>query len=101
MRLSASCCLLLAVFVLGGAVVHVEGAENPSYTAYALGKYMTARKLAEAEAANGSKEAYTLLGEIYSEGLGVAQDDQKAARSDGPEISRQRQAERRTERDAT
>ena len=44
MRLSASCCLLLAVFVLGGPVVHVEGAENPSYTAYALGKYMTARK---------------------------------------------------------
>ena len=49
-------------------------AESPSYKAYVQGQYMTALKLAETEAAQGSKEAYTLLGEIYAEGLGVAQD---------------------------
>ena len=48
--------------------------ESPSYTAYAQGRYLTALKLAEEEAAKGSKEAYTLMGEIYAEGLGVAQD---------------------------
>ena len=53
--------------------------ESPSFKAYSQGQYMTARKLAETEAAQGSKEAYTLLGEIYEEGLGVAQDYTKAA----------------------
>src|SRR6478672_7170655 len=63
----------------GAGIPHAQGAESPSYTAYSQGQYMTARKLAETEAAQGSKEAYTLLGEIYAEGLGVAQDDKKAA----------------------
>ena len=54
-------------------------AESPSYAAYSQGRYLTALKLAEQEAAQGSKEAYTLMGEIYSEGLGVAQDFSKAA----------------------
>jgi TPR repeat protein len=53
--------------------------ESPSYTAYAQGRYLTALKLAEEEAAQGSKEAFTLMGEIYAEGLGVAQDLNKAA----------------------
>ena len=56
-----------------------SAAESASYTAYFQGKYLTALKLAEAEAAQGSKEAYTLMGEIYSEGLGVAIDLNKAA----------------------
>ena len=43
------------------------------------GPYLTALKLAEQEAAQGSKEAYTLMGQIYEEGLGVAQDFGKAA----------------------
>ena len=53
--------------------------ESASYNAYFQGKYLTALKLAEQEAQSGSKEAYTLMGEIYSEGLGVAQDFSKAA----------------------
>ena len=69
----------LAAAMLGAAVASVAAAESPSFTAYAQGQYMTARKLAETEAAQGSKEAYTLLGEIYEEGLGVAQDYTKAA----------------------
>jgi TPR repeat protein len=56
-----------------------KAAESPAYVAYSQGKYLTARKLAETEAARGSKEAYTLLGEIYEGGFGVAQDDAKAA----------------------
>ena len=71
--------LLLAAAMLGAAVASVEAMESPSFKAYAQGQYMTARKLAETEAAQGSKEAYTLLGEIYEEGLGVAQDYTKAA----------------------
>ena len=37
-------------------------AESQSYTAYFQGKYLTALKLAEQEAAQGSKEAFTLMG---------------------------------------
>ena len=61
------------------APAHVDAAENPSYAAYSQGRYLTALKLAEQEATQGSKEAYTLIGEIYAEGLGVAQDFGKAA----------------------
>ena len=53
--------------------------ESASYTAFAQGKYLTALKLAKKEAADGSKEAYTLMGEIYSQGLGVARDYKKSA----------------------
>ena len=38
--------------------------ESASYNAYFQGKYLTALKLAEQEAQAGSKEAYTLMGEI-------------------------------------
>ena len=61
------------------AALPAGATESPSYTAYAQGRYLTALKLAEEEAASGSKEAYTLIGEIYSEGLGVPQDLSKAA----------------------
>ncbi|MCK5088564.1 MAG: sel1 repeat family protein, partial [Hyphomicrobiaceae bacterium] len=53
--------------------------EDAAYIAFDQGQYLTALKLAEEEAAKGSKEAYTLMGEIYAEGLGVAQDLGKAA----------------------
>jgi len=72
-------CLFFAACVVGCSTALVRAAESPSFTAYSQGQYMTARKLAEREAAQGSKEAYTLLGEIYQEGLGVAQDYTKAA----------------------
>ena len=61
-------CLFLAAIVFGSEAPHVQAAESPSFKAYSQGQYMTARKLAETEAAQGSKEAYTLLGEIYAEG---------------------------------
>src|SRR5262245_65711111 len=61
------------------AAAPAAAAESPSFAAYAQGRYLTALKLAREEAAQGSKEAYTLIGEIYSEGLGVAQDFGKAA----------------------
>jgi hypothetical protein len=46
------------------APVQGRAAENPSYAAFVQGRYLTALKLAEQEAAQGSKEAYTLMGEI-------------------------------------
>jgi TPR repeat protein len=71
--------LLVAALALAFGPSPAGAIESPSYTAYSEGKYLTALKLAEAEAAQGSKEAYTLMGEIYAEGLGVAQDLNKAA----------------------
>ena len=62
------------------AAAPAGAAESPSYTAYSQGRYLTALKLAEEEAAKGSKEAFTLMGEIYSEGLGVAQDFEQGGR---------------------
>ena len=56
-----------------------HAAESKAYAAFAAGKYLTALDLAQKEAETGSKEAYTLIGEIYSEGLGVPQDFAKAA----------------------
>jgi TPR repeat protein len=70
---------MAAALVSALAAAAAGAAESPSYTAYAQGRSLTALKLAEEEAAKGSKEAYTLMGEIYSEGLGVAQDFNKAA----------------------
>ena len=61
------------------AATPASATESQSYTAYFQGKYLTALKLAEQEAAQGSKEAFTLMGEIYAEGLGVAQDYKMAA----------------------
>ncbi len=66
---------LLSLLLASGA----RASESQSYTAFSEGKYLTALKLAQQEAAQGSKEAYTLMGEIYEEGLGVAQDYAKAA----------------------
>ena len=74
MAFLAGACLLAA-----GVAAHAK--ESESYTAYAEGKYLTALEFAEKEAKDGSKEAYTLIGEIYSEGLGVPQDYAKAADS--------------------
>ncbi len=71
--------LLATALVLLLAPCTARATESPSFTAYFQGRYLTALKLAEQEAAQGSKEAYTLMGEIYEEGLGVAQDFGKAA----------------------
>ena len=68
-----------AVLLVATSGSSAQAAESPAYTAFAQGQYLTAIKLAEGEAEKGSKEAYTLLGEIYEGGLGVAQDLTKAA----------------------
>ena len=47
--------LLLAAAMLGAALASVGATESPSFKAYAQGQYMTARKLAEAEAARRLK----------------------------------------------
>ena len=61
------CAAILAIALAHAlAPTQASAAENPSYVAYAQGRYLTALKLAEQEAAQGSKEAYTLMGEIYS-----------------------------------
>ncbi len=74
------CGALAAVACLHALAAGPAGAvENPSYAAYFQGRYLTALKLAQEEAEQGSKEAFTLMGEIYSEGRGVAQDFAKAA----------------------
>ena len=57
----------LAALMLATAASPLHAAESPAYAAFAQGRYLTALKLAETEAAQGSKEAYTLLGEIYAE----------------------------------
>ena len=56
--------VLAAALALPLGLSSARATESPSYTAYFQGKYLTALKLAEAEAAQGSKEAYTLMGEI-------------------------------------
>ena len=67
-----------------GAGTVSKDAKPPSksdmaYGAFQRGFYLTARKLAESLANLGDPAAQTLLGEIYSRGLGVAQDMKKAA----------------------
>ena len=72
--------LLLAVIFLGAGALHAQATESPSYTAYAQGQYMTARKLAETEAcARAQKRPIPFSAKSMRKGLGVAQDFQKAA----------------------
>ena len=62
LRLRAA--ILALVLATALAPARAAAAENPSYAAYSRGRYLTALKLAEQEAAQGSKEAFTLMGEI-------------------------------------
>jgi TPR repeat protein len=52
--------------------------EDAAYTAFDQGQYLTALKLAEEAFGRGEPQANTLIGRIYSEGLGVQKDDKKA-----------------------
>lgn len=66
-----------------GEVSDPAPTEHPAdraYSAYQRGLYVTAVKLAEPIAKLGDPAAQTLLGEIYSRGLGVRQDEKLAAR---------------------
>ena len=53
---------------------------DPAYDAFQLGNYLTALKEAEIAAASGDPAAHTLIGVLYSKGLGVAKDLPAAAR---------------------
>lgn len=55
------------------------GGDDEAYLAFDRGSYLTALSLAEAAAARGEPSAHTLIGRIYSEGLGVPRDDKRAA----------------------
>jgi TPR repeat protein len=48
------------------------GEADPAYEAFEQGRYLTALKLAVKGAERGEPQAHTLVGRIYSEGLGVA-----------------------------
>ncbi len=52
--------------------------DDAAYTAFDQGQYLTALKLAEEAAARGEPQANTLIGRIYSDGLGVQKDNRKA-----------------------
>lgn len=52
---------------------------DPAYTAFDLGRYLTALSLAEAAAAKGEPQAHTLIGRIHAEGLGIGQNLHTAA----------------------
>jgi uncharacterized protein len=54
--------------------------EDAAYIAFDQGLYLTAMKLAEAAAKHGDPQAHTLIGRIYSEGLGVNKDEALAAK---------------------
>lgn len=54
--------------------------EEAAYIALSQGQYLTALALAEKAAAGGNAQAYTIIGRIYAEGLGVAKDEVVAAR---------------------
>ncbi|RLQ88692.1 tetratricopeptide repeat protein [Notoacmeibacter ruber] len=56
-----------------------EKPEDVAFTAFQIGRFLTAVRLATPLAENGNPAAQTLLGEIYAAGLGVPKDPKKAA----------------------
>ncbi len=52
---------------------------DPAYEAFEQGSYLTALELAVKDAERGEPQAHTLVGRIYSEGLGVAPNGPLAA----------------------
>lgn len=62
-----------------GAPATGQSGGDAAYRAFDSGKYLTALDLAEKAAKTGDPAAHTLIGRIYSEGLGVAVDDAVAA----------------------
>ncbi|MEN2494987.1 MAG: Secretory immunoglobulin A-binding protein EsiB [Hyphomicrobiaceae bacterium hypho_1] len=64
---------------LGQTMVPAIG-DDAAYIAFDQGQYITAKRIAERRAKQGDPQAHTLLGRIYSEGLGVARDQITAAK---------------------
>ena len=78
-RLSTT--LALAALLMAPALARA-GAAEPDYVygAYQRGYFLTALSLATHRAAeNNDPKAMTMLGQLYADGDGVAQDDKKAA----------------------
>ena len=69
-------------------------ASTTAYGAFQRGYYLTALELALPRAEQGDRAAQTLIGEIYAKGLGVAQDDQKAAATGTRSRAKQRRSAR-------
>ncbi len=63
---------------LGSTFIHPTG-KDAAYIAFEQGQYLTALKLATAQAEKNDPQAHTLLGRLYSDGLGVPRDIAKAA----------------------
>ncbi len=53
--------------------------DDPAYAAFDEGRYVEALKLAKEAAAKNEPQAYTLIGQIYEQGLGAIKDEVKAA----------------------
>ncbi|MEM8977100.1 MAG: tetratricopeptide repeat protein, partial [Pseudomonadota bacterium] len=64
---------------LGKTLVAPTG-DNAAYIAFDQGQYITALKLAEAQAKKNDPQAHTLLGRLYAEGLGVPRNELTAAK---------------------
>lgn len=63
---------------LGPSTAPATG-DNAAYIAFEQGQYLTALRLAAAAAKKGDATAYTLVGRIHSEGLGVPKNEPLAA----------------------
>lgn len=63
----------------GGTAAGAPAGDDAAYMAFDQGQYLTALRLAEERAKQGVPSAYTLVGRIYAEGLGVGRDEKVAA----------------------
>lgn len=62
-----------------GAAASASGSD-PAYEAFDQGRYLTALDLAQKAAEKGEPQAYTLVGRIHNEGLGVSKSPETAAK---------------------
>lgn len=72
-------CFVIATAGWAQLTTSAYAATNPAFDAFQSGEYLTAIKEAEKAAAKGDAAAHTLLGEIYSKGLGANRDEALAA----------------------
>lgn len=63
-----------------GKTMVVPSGDDAAYIAFDQGQYLTALRLAEAKAKQDDPQAHTLIGRLYSEGLGVPQNELTAAK---------------------
>jgi uncharacterized protein len=61
------------------SMVPLGSGDEAAYQAFDQGQYLTALKLAEIQTRKGDAAAFTLIGRIYADGLGVPKDEFTAA----------------------